>query len=134
MTRIADGGMVLARGPARFDVSATTRLALGSSGAPSGQTARKVGPGRIAHQIRQDVWRALRHLRGFRPVVAVTPVAGGLEVVAGGAVEGALPPNAAARIADVLEDPANRARWLAHAGKPRARGTPEKRQAGRAAR
>ncbi len=115
MVRIADGGVVLARGPARFDVSATTRLALGpsggASGAPSGQTARQVRPG-----------RALRHLRGFRPVVAVTPVAGGLEVVAGGAVEGALPPNAAARIADVLEDPANRARWLAHAGKPRAGG------------
>ena len=106
MTRAGDGGVVLARGPVpvpvRFDVSAETRLAA----AP---------PGRIAHQVRQDLWRALRRLRGFAPVVSVTPVEDGLQVVAGGAVAGAIPPGTAARIAAVLDHPGNRARWIAHA-------------------
>ncbi len=101
MTR-QGGGVVLTRGAARFDVSAETRL-------PSAP------PAPIAHQIRQDMWRALRRLRGFAPVVAVTPVADSLHVIAGGAVAGAIPPGTAARIAAVLEHPANRARWLAHA-------------------
>lgn len=102
----ADGGVVLARGPAgvavHFDVSAETRLAA----AP---------PARIAHQVRQDLWRALRNLRGFAPVVAVTPEGDGLHVVAGGAVAGAIPPGTGAQIAAVLENPANRTRWLTHA-------------------
>lgn len=102
MARAADGSVVLARGPVRFDVSAETRLAVAS-------------PGRIAHQVRQDLWRALRQLRGFAPVISVTPVDDGLRVVAGGAVAGAIPPGTAAQIASVLDHPANRARWIAHA-------------------
>ncbi len=106
MSRTADGGVVLARRAARFDVSAETRLPMAS-------------PARIAHQVRQDVWRALQRLRGFAPVVAVSPDAGELRVIAGGTVDGAVPDNAAARIADVLENAANRRRWLAHAGRGR---------------
>ncbi|MCB1358144.1 MAG: hypothetical protein KDK53_17190 [Maritimibacter sp.] len=102
MTRAGDGGVVLARGPVRFDVSAETFLPPALAG-------------RIAHQVRQDLWRALRRLRGFAPVVAVTPRADGLRVVAGGAVAGAIPPGTAARIAAVLDHPGNRARWIAHA-------------------
>ena len=102
MTRAADGVVVLARGPQRFDVSAETRL----------PDAR---PARIAHQVRQDIWRALRRLRGFTPVVSVTPDAAGLRIVAGGAVAGPIPPGTGAAIAAVLEDRGNRARWLAHA-------------------
>lgn len=101
MTR-EGGGVVLARGAERFDVAAETRL----PAAP---------PVRIAHQVRQDLWRALRRLRGFAPVVSARPEAGGLRVVAGGAVAGAIPPGTAEAIAAVLENPSNRARWLAHA-------------------
>ena len=102
MSRAADGGVVLARGVVRFDVSAETQL-------PS------AAPARIAHQVRQDVWRALRRLRGFAPVVSVEPNATGLRIVAGGAVTGAIPPGTGAAIAAVLEHRGNRARWLAHA-------------------
>jgi len=105
-TRAVDGGVVLARHARRFDVSAETRL-------PSAP------PVRIAHQVRQDLWRALRRLRGFAPVVSVVPCDGGLHVVAGGAVAGAVPPGTDARIAAVLEDRGNRARWLAHARRGR---------------
>lgn len=102
----AGGGVVLARGPARFDVSAETVL-------PAAPAAR------VAHQVRQDVWRALQRLRGFSPVVSVQPSEKGLTVVAGGAVAGAIPPETGAEIAAVLENPANRARWLAHARRGR---------------
>lgn len=106
MTRLPDGGVVLARAAPRFDVWAETRLPAAS-------------PPRIAHQVRQDVWRALRRLRGFAPVVSVTPSPEGLLVRAGGAVAGAVPPGTAGEIAVVLEDGANRARWLVHAARGR---------------
>ncbi|MEZ5769545.1 MAG: hypothetical protein R3D80_19215 [Paracoccaceae bacterium] len=105
-TRDAEGGVVLARGARRFDVSVETWL----PAAP---------PARIAHQVRQDLWRALQKLRGFAPVVSVTPVEAGLRVVAGGTVAGAIPPGTGDRIAAVLEHPGNRARWLAHARRGR---------------
>lgn len=72
-------------------------------------------PLRLAQQIRQDLWRALRHLRGFAPAVTVREANGALTVRAGGQVEGACPPATAARIAALLADPALRRRWLAHA-------------------
>ena len=89
------------RRPARFDLKVETLLP------PVGRLDR------LAHQVRQDVWRALRDLRGFAPVVRVTPCEGGVTVEAGGEVAGAVPRQAVeARIADVLEDRANRARWV----------------------
>lgn len=91
--------------PARFDVAAETVL----------PDARR---GRLAHQIRQDVWRALRQLRGFSPVVVVDRRAGRLHVAAGGRLDGRAPPGTTARIAHVLEDGANRRRWIACAGRP----------------
>ncbi|WP_353474045.1 hypothetical protein PVT71_19150 [Salipiger sp. H15] len=96
------GAVTLARrNPARFDLKVETQLP------PVGR------PARLAHQVRQDMWRALRDLRGFAPVVRVTPIAGGITVEAGGEVAGALPRKAVeARIAEVLEDRANRARWM----------------------
>ena len=72
-------------------------------------------PLRLAHQVRQDLWRAMRRLRGFSPVVEVTRDSVGYRVIAGGAVAGVIPPDTVARIAMVLENPANRARWLRHA-------------------
>ncbi|MEX0302130.1 MAG: hypothetical protein AB3N24_06880, partial [Leisingera sp.] len=71
----------------------------------------------LAHQVRQDMWRKLQSLRGFSPVVEVTAEGQGLRVRAGGQVMGRVPSNAAGLIADVLEHPGNRARWLRHAGR-----------------
>ena len=90
--------------PVRFDLSATTRLPMGSRG-------------RVAQQVRQDVWRALQNLRGFAPVVRVERTTEGLEVTAGGQVDGRFPrAQAEARIEAVLNDPANRTRWMRWAG------------------
>ncbi|WP_306115386.1 MULTISPECIES: hypothetical protein [unclassified Roseovarius] len=90
--------------PVRFDVSASTRLPDGSRG-------------RVARQVRQDIWRALRGLRGFAPVVRVTRTSEGLEVTAGGQAAGRFPrAHAEAQIAAVLQDPENRARWMRWAG------------------
>lgn len=88
------------RAPARFDVFAETLLPVG----------RKL---RLAHQVRQDLWRALQDMRGFTPVIEVREVAGGLAVKAGGQFSGVFPKaTTEARIADVLADPAKRARWM----------------------
>lgn len=98
--------------PARFDLSAVTVLRAG---------AGPVSRARLAHQIRQDVWRCLQGLRGFRPVVQVTrdAAAGVLHVVAGGALEArqgiAARGRAEALLADLLADPARHTRWLRHA-------------------
>jgi hypothetical protein len=70
----------------------------------------------LAHQIRQDVWRALRRLRGFSPVVRVGHTGAAIAVEAGGRCAGPAG-GAADRIADVLDNRANRRRWLAHAGR-----------------
>ncbi|SFN57575.1 hypothetical protein SAMN04487859_10569 [Roseovarius lutimaris] len=98
------GALVVARRwPVRFDLAVATRL-------PKG------GRRYLAHLIRQDMWRALQTLRGFIPAVRVTRSYGGLEVVAGGEVQGRFDrADAEARIAAVLEDPANRARWMRRA-------------------
>ena len=94
------GALVLARRwPVRFDLAVRREM-------PS------VGRHRLARQIRQDVWRALRRLRGFSPAVRIEEDGGVLLVTAGGQVDGPLPRAfAEARIAEVLDDPANRARW-----------------------
>jgi len=94
---------VARRLPVRFDVSAVTTF----------PRARK---GRLAHQIRQDLWRVLRDLRGFSPAVRVEDLDAGLRVTAGGRCDGAAPrAQAEERIAALLADPGKRARWLAHA-------------------
>ena len=91
------------RNRARLDVAARTDLP-------------DAGRLRIAHQVRQDMWRALQHLRGFSPVVRVRREAGRLLVTAGGEISG---PVARAHseeiIRDVLECPGRRARWLRYA-------------------
>ena len=90
--------------PARFDVVAEARL----PDAP----ARSV-----ASQVRQDLWRHLRHVRGFQPVVEVTHADGGLHLRAGGAVDAARFPKARleAEIAALLASAPHRARWVMHA-------------------
>ncbi|SFC47264.1 hypothetical protein [Tropicimonas isoalkanivorans] len=99
--------LTLARAlPPRFDVVAETWL-------PGG------GRARLAHQIRQDIWRAVQHQRGFSPVVQIACRDGGLAVRAGGRVS--VRPfdrdGIEARIADVLEHKKCRARWIRCAGR-----------------
>lgn len=95
---------VARRAPPRFDVAATAIFPI----------ARK---GRLATQIRQDLWRMLRRQRGFSPVVRVVEDDSHLNVTAGGIV--AVKPFPKARIesqiADLLACPVHRLRWLANA-------------------
>lgn len=97
--------MLARRLPARFDVAVDTRLAL-------------AGRLRVAQQVRQDLWRSLQGQRGFSPVVEVIAEPDGLAVRAGGRIESARFDRAVleARIADVLEAPAKRRRWVMRAG------------------
>lgn len=90
--------------PVRFDVVAKTVVPMCSST-------------RLAHQIRQDMWRALRNVRGFSPVVRLRPEEEGWLVEAGGRVLGRTPASLTDRITDLLEDPARRQRWVTHASR-----------------
>ncbi len=98
------------RVPARFDLSVSTKLMMGG---------RQISRARLAHQVRQDMWRCLRGLRGFWPVVRIEQREDAMHVTAGGGLEHALPQSGQARaegmLAAVLADPAHRARWLRHA-------------------
>ncbi|MGV6811655.1 MAG: hypothetical protein ACWA47_05375 [Brevirhabdus sp.] len=101
---VEDGALVVTRRlPVRFDISAATDF----------PPARM---GRLAHQVRQDLWRALRDIRGFSPVVLVEEVGDRLCLTAGGRLDcRASRSKARARVADLLADPKLRARWLANA-------------------
>lgn len=103
---ISDDGVTYAiarRLPLRWDVSAETRLP-------------DLGRRRLAHAVRQDLWRLLQRLRGFAPIVSVMRDEQGVKVRAGGLVVGSAPPRANAQIAALLADPAKRAAWLRAAG------------------
>lgn len=99
-----DHRLTLSRHPApRFDLSAEASF----------PPLRRLP---LAQMVRQDMWRRLRVLRGFSPVVEVTRTDTGLRLRAGGSVTGRFPKaHAEARIAALLHDPAHRARWLADA-------------------
>ena len=95
------GALVVARRwPLRWDLGVVRVLpAMGSRA-------------RLARQVRQDMWRALRDLRGFQPAVRVARKPEGMEVIAGGQVDGPLPrAHAEAAIAAVLDCPERQARW-----------------------
>jgi len=105
LIREADGALTLARRlPARFDLAVEGQV-------PEAPRAR------VAHRLRQDTWRALRHLRGFAPVVRIWRVPGGLRVRTGGMVTGRFArAQAEARVAALFEDPARVARWTGAGG------------------
>lgn len=100
-------GLTLSRHlPARFDLSAQVCLT-------------DMGPvrrGALAHEVRKDLWRLLRGIRGFSPVVHLSEDEAGLALRAGGAVFGRIPPReqTEARIASLLASPEHRQRWLRH--------------------
>ncbi|SEK59353.1 hypothetical protein [Pacificibacter marinus] len=103
MLREADGLTLTRRLPARFDFAAKTVIS-------GGAALRK---GRVATQVRQDMWRALQSLRGFAPVVQLRVVGDDLEITAGGSVSGQFPKlRSIALVSDVLECPERRARWM----------------------
>jgi hypothetical protein len=105
--RRADRELTLARNlPPRFDVAVTVEMPLADAL-------------RLAHQIRQDVWRAVQRVRGFSPVVKIKQQDDGLLVTAGGRVAGRVPGNLADEIKAVLEDGHKRSRWLRHARRGR---------------
>lgn len=92
--------------PARFDIGVEAAFPM-------------MGKLRLAQQVRQDMWRALRHVRGFSPVVHVEERDRGLRLRAGGRVEGPAPRAGLENvIAGLLACPRNRRRWSAYAGGP----------------
>ncbi|MEL7014122.1 MAG: hypothetical protein AAFO72_12680 [Pseudomonadota bacterium] len=95
-----EGFVLLARRwPARFDVCAMTIL-----------PPMRLVP--LVHMVRQDIWRALRRLRGFSPVVEARVTDLGVSVTAGGQVSGPLPAKALVeRLRAVLDHAPNRERW-----------------------
>ncbi|ARE39894.1 hypothetical protein RGUI_1753 [Rhodovulum sp. P5] len=99
-----DGALTLARQmPVRFDLCVQAVF----------PPARKL---RLAHQIRQDMWRLLQTLRGFSPVVRVEEDGANLRVTAGGRAARPFPKaEAEAQLNALLSDAGHRARWLAHA-------------------
>lgn len=101
-------GLTLARHlPARFDVSVSADLPLCDAG-------------RLARQVRQDVWRALQRVRGFSPVVRVERLEHVMRVTAGGRLaEHRSAALVSDRLDDVLTDPILRSRWLSWARRGR---------------
>lgn len=73
--------------------------------------------GRLAHQIRQDMWRKLQSLRGFSPAVRVVEDGPHLRIVAGGDISARSFPRSRveAQISELLTDPEKKERWLANA-------------------
>lgn len=98
--QVGDAIVVSRLWPARFDIVAETVLNVRN-------------PIRLAHQIRQDVWRALRHLRGFAPAVQI---AADGAVVAGGQLGFAPSLADVGCLENVLGNPQNRLRWIRCAG------------------
>jgi hypothetical protein len=71
-----------------------------------------MGRRRLAHAVRQDLWRTLRDLRGFAPAVAVTRRADDLLLRAGGDVDGPIPASTEDRIRAFLSTPRHRSAWM----------------------
>lgn len=103
--RDEDGAWVEARHwNLRWDLAVSTRLP-------------KLRDRRLARAVRQELWRELRDIRGFRPAVKVTPEVDGVTVTAGGQIDGAFPTaKTEARVAELLNDPSRRARWISWSG------------------
>ena len=75
-------------------------------------TLPDLGRRRLAHAVRQDMWRMLQDVRGFAPVVEVTCRDGACHVRAGGAVAGRVPHGLSGRIQDMLDDHGHQAAWV----------------------
>lgn len=69
---------------------------------------------RLAHQIRQDMWRELQRIKGFCPAVEVT-LGDRFQVRAGGRVARHVHPQANGWVQALLTSESHRRRWLAYA-------------------
>ena len=92
------------RWPPRFDVVAQARFP-------------RLRRRRLAQQVRQDLWRHFRTMRGFSPVIRIDgdKSGDGMTLSAGGALIAAPPLEMSEGIRALLTDPRRRARWIAHA-------------------
>ncbi|WP_306132100.1 hypothetical protein [Roseivivax marinus] len=102
----ADGALVHARHwPPRFDVSAEG-------------TFPRVSSRKLAVAIRQDLWRKMKRLRGFSPVVTITHNDEFFSVRIGGRV-GKAPVSESVQtmLEDLLTSPTHRAAWRKWAGR-----------------
>lgn len=95
-----------------WDLSAETTLSVDPRG--------RFFPRRLARQVRQDIWRALRAQRGYAPMVSVSPLApdrvclrAGGSLLASAGASAAQTERLTARLTAVLTQPANRTRWIA---------------------
>ena len=72
---------------------------------------------RIAHQVRQDIWRACRNVRGFLPLVEVSTSGDETVIRAGGSLmtRSGHVPSLEIKVARVLDCAENIARWQRHA-------------------
>ena len=95
-----DSVLVTRRKPVRWDVEATA-------------TFPKCHALRLAHQIRQDMWRELQKIKGFCPAVEVT-LGDTFHVRAGGRVARHVHPYANKWVEDLLTSDMHRRRWLAY--------------------
>ncbi len=92
------------RTPVRWDIAVQAVLPM----------ARKT---RLAHQIRQDMWRKLQSLRGFCPAVRVEEEGSQLRITAGGDIATRSYPKLLieTQIAALFDDTARVTRWLSNA-------------------
>lgn len=70
---------------------------------------------RLALQVRQDLWRELKDLRGFSPVVQIDAGDQGMSILAGGQLQAGATPQVVSRLEALLDDPAKRVRWMSWA-------------------
>lgn len=105
--REEDAVTIARRLPVRFDFAVEAEL----------PCAGDLSLTRVAHQVRQDMWRALQGLRGFAPAVRVEQHGGHLLLRAGGEVAGPVSASHRAALEALMADPAKRARWITFAGR-----------------
>ncbi len=105
--------------PARWDLQVTASWSL-----PDLAVRRAQFRARMCHQIRQDIWRKLKDLRGFSPMVAVDLSdqpgrAQLLTVQAGGSipVQAHLSPRHREQVESLLNEQDRQNRWMRHAAR-----------------
>ena len=92
--------LVTRRKPVRWDIEARAEF-------PKAHALR------LAHQIRQDMWRELKKIKGFCPAVEIEK-GETLKVRAGGRVARHVHPMANGWVEDLLNSDIHRRRWLAY--------------------
>ncbi|MEM6624356.1 MAG: hypothetical protein AAF674_19195 [Pseudomonadota bacterium] len=114
LTHDAGRTHLVARGiPDRWDIWAA---AVWTADLPADPLSPQVRA-RLAHQIRQDIWRAAQRVRGFVPRVTLEQTDGHLTIRAGGTIttDTPCPAGLTDALAAILQNDKNRRRWMTHA-------------------